>query len=295
MNALWIAFTLVAAAGQTMRNAMQRELTGSLGAAGATHVRFLFGFPFALLMLAGVLAATHQVMPHPLPVFWIWVSAGALTQIVATAMMLLAMTERSFVVTVAYLKTEPVQVAIFGLIFLGEMLSLYASGAILIATAGVFLMSYASGGQNTFRPVLRGLGAAAFFAFSSVAYRGAIVSLAGASPLMAASFSLATGLTAQALLLSVYLLWRRRAVLTAIFALWRPSLFAGFMGAVATQFWFLAFTQTSAANVRTLALVEVLFAQGASHFLFKQRTRKREAAGIALIVAGCALLIWTQT
>ena len=51
---LWAVFTLLAAAGQTARNAMQRELTASLGTVGATHVRFLFGFPFALVFLAGV-------------------------------------------------------------------------------------------------------------------------------------------------------------------------------------------------------------------------------------------------
>ena len=56
--ALWVVFTLLAAAGQTVRNAMQRELTATLGTVGATHVRFLFGFPFALVFLAGVLIAT---------------------------------------------------------------------------------------------------------------------------------------------------------------------------------------------------------------------------------------------
>ena len=49
---LWIVFTLAGAAGQTARNAMQRELTPHLGAIGATLVRFLFGFPFALAFLA---------------------------------------------------------------------------------------------------------------------------------------------------------------------------------------------------------------------------------------------------
>jgi len=48
------------------------------------------------------------------------------------------------------------------------------------------------------------------------------------------------------------------------------------------------------ANVRTLALVEVLFAQAISFFIFKQKTSKREALGMALIVAGVALLIWSQ-
>ena len=60
---LWIPFTLLAAAGQTARNAMQRELTATLGTVGATHVRFLFGFPFALMFLAGVLMATGLPLP----------------------------------------------------------------------------------------------------------------------------------------------------------------------------------------------------------------------------------------
>ena len=51
--------------GQTARNAMQRELTASLGTVGATHVRFLFGFPFALIFLAGVLLVTGAALPRP--------------------------------------------------------------------------------------------------------------------------------------------------------------------------------------------------------------------------------------
>ena len=73
---------------------------------------------------------------------------------------------------------------------------------------------------------------------------------------------------------------------------WKPSLFAGFMGAFASEFWFLGFAITTAANVRTLALVEVLFAQGVTHFIFKQPTTKREAVGIVLVVIGVALLVW---
>jgi uncharacterized membrane protein len=66
------------------------------------------------------------------------------------------------------------------------------------------------------------------------------------------------------------------------------------MGATASEFWFLAFALTSVANVRTLALVEVLFAQAITIFAFKQATTARDALGIALIVAGVLLLIWVQ-
>ena len=87
---------------------------------------------------------------------------------------------------------------------------------------------------------------------------------------------------------------RDRAVLDAIFRAWRPSLFAGFMGALASQFWFLALALATAASVRTLALVEVLFAQAISRFVFKQAMTTREAAGIVLIVIGVALLLWAH-
>ena len=67
------------------------------------------------------------------------------------------------------------------------------------------------------------------------------------------------------------------------------------MGATASQFWFLAFALATAASVRTLALVEVLFAQAISAFIFKQATSAREGVGMAMIVVGVALLIWSHS
>src|SRR5215207_9621061 len=129
---LWIVFTLLAAAGQTIRNATQRELTATLGTVGATHVRFLFGFPFAVVFLLGLMLVTGAALPKPPAVFWLWVTLGMGAQIAATALMLAAMEERSFVVTIAYIKTEPVQVALFGLVVLGDRLTLPMTVAILI-------------------------------------------------------------------------------------------------------------------------------------------------------------------
>jgi drug/metabolite transporter (DMT)-like permease len=293
---LWIVFTLLAAAGQTARNALQRELTAKLGTVGATHVRFLFGFPFALIFLAGVLIATGLAMPKPGLLFIPWIILGAGAQIVATATMLMAMNDRSFVVTIAYIKTEAIQAAIFGLIFLGDRLTLPILAAIVIATAGVVLMSFKPGAkvQGGLKPTLIGLFSGAMFALSAVGYRGAILSLNLPSFVLAATFTLAVGLVLQAAFLTLYLAVFDRRVLNEIVRAWRPSLFAGFMGATASQFWFLAFAVTTVANVRTLALVEVLFAQGISYFVFKQSTTSREALGMSLIVAGVALLIWVQ-
>ncbi len=291
---LWAVFTLIAAAAQTARNAMQRELTATLGTVGATHVRFLFGFPFALVFLPGVMFFAGYSLPHPPAAFWPWVIAGAIAQIAATATMLSVMGERSFVVAYAYIKTEPVQVALFGLIFLGDKIAPLSAAAILIATVGVIVISLKPGaGQvTTTRSTVIGLLSGALFALSAIGYRGAILALQLPHFVMAATFTLAVGLVMQAVLLTLYLALRDPRVLTAIAKAWRPSLFAGFMGAFASEFWFLGFAITSAANVRTLALVEVLFAQGVSKFIFKQPTTKREGIGIVLVVIGVALLVW---
>jgi drug/metabolite transporter (DMT)-like permease len=293
---LWALFTVIAAFSQTVRNAMQRELTATLGTAGATHVRFLFGLPFAGLFLIAVLIASGAPLPRPGLAFWPWVIDGALAQVAATALMLAAMNDRSFVVTIAYIKTEPVQVALFGLVLLGDRVTPWLALAILIATAGVVLMSLKPGSATGgYKPTLLGLAAGAMFGLSAVGYRGAILSLGLPSYLMAATFTLVVGLVLQALPLSIYLRLRNPAVLVAIRQAWRPSLLAGFMGALASQFWFLAFALASAASVRTLALVEVLFAQAISRFAFRQPTSGREAVGIALIVIGCLLLIWVSS
>jgi len=291
---LWAVFTLIAAAAQTARNAMQRELTATLGTVGATHVRFLFGFPFALIFLPGVMLATGFSLPDPPAVFWPWIVAGALTQIGATATMLSVMGERSFVVAYAYIKTEPVQVALFGLIFLGDRVTPLSGAAILIATAGVIVISLkpGAGSVSTTRSTLIGLLSGALFALSAIGYRGAILSLQLPHFVMAATFTLAVGLVMQAALLSLYLALRDPKVLRDIARAWKPSLFAGFMGAFASEFWFLALAIATAASVRTLALVEVLFAQGVTHFWFKQPTTSREKLGTVLVVIGVALLVW---
>jgi drug/metabolite transporter (DMT)-like permease len=289
---LWALFTVIAAASQTARNATQRELTTKLGTAGATHVRFLFGLPFAALFLIAVLLGSGQPLPSPGGVFWAWVLEGALAQIAATALMLAAMNDRSFVVVYAYIKTEPIQAALFGLIFLGDVVSLPMAAAIIIAVTGVVIMALKPGTSLGVKATLLGVAAGGMFAISAVGYRGAILSLGLPNYLMAATFTMAVGLAVQVALLSVYLALREPGVMRAILHHWRPSVLAGFLGAFASQFWFLAFALATAASVRTLALVEVMFAQAISSFVFHQATTRREAAGITLIVIGILALIW---
>ena len=295
LTLLWIPATLLAAGLQTARNAMQHSLTEALGTVGATQVRFLYGFPFALVFLAVVLLATGERVPATTGRFWAFVIAGALTQILATGLMLAAMRVRSFASTIAFTKTEPVQVAIFGAVLLGDHVPPLAAAAIVIATAGVVILSWKSqgAGDGSVMPALVGIASGAFFGMAAIGYRGAILALPDGGFLVRATTTLAWGLAIQTAILLVWMALFDRTALIGSLRIWRSSFLAGFLGAFASQFWFLGFALTAAANVRTLALAEVIFAAAVSRRLFAQSTSRREVAGMALIVLGVALLLAT--
>jgi drug/metabolite transporter (DMT)-like permease len=291
---LWIFATLVAAGAQTARNAMQSSLTATLGTLGATQVRFVYGLPFAAVFLALAAAISGDAIPAPTMPFLAFTVGGAVAQIGGTALLLKAMRERSFSVATTFNKTEAVQVAIFGVVLLGEQLTLAAAAAIVVTTAGVVLVAAKPAfelGVGGIRPVLYGIASGACFAIASVGFRGGILEVGEGVYYLRAPTTLVWALSFQALLLGAWMTLFARRALLASFALWRQSLVAGFFGAFASQFWFLGFSLTAAANVKTLGLVEVLFAQVVAHRVFAQRATARELAGMGLVVAGVALLL----
>ena len=295
---IWIPITIWAAFAQTLRNAAQRRLVTEVGTPGATLVRFLYGLPFAALWLALV----HRWIGAPIPglnaAFVGWVAVGAVSQILATALLLRAMQERSFALGVAYSKTEIIQVAVFGLIFLGDRITLPTLVAVLLGTFGVLLLSPADPRRPlralvagwSARPARFGLASGAGFAIASVAFRGATLELAGTPFAFAAAVTLVAALALQTVLLGGYLLVRDARVVRAVLRLWQPSLFAGLMGAAASAGWFTAFALEPAAHVRTLGLSELVFSYAISLRLFRERFTRLELAGMALLVAGLVLV-----
>ena len=130
---LWIPITIVAAFLQNVRSALQKHLKGVMGTTGATFVRFGFGFPFSLAFVY----VLNRFAGYPIPAanarFLIWTVVGGLTQIFATALLIHLFSFRNFAVGTAYSRTEPAQAAMFGLLFLGETVTLGALAAIAIS------------------------------------------------------------------------------------------------------------------------------------------------------------------
>jgi drug/metabolite transporter (DMT)-like permease len=292
---LWIPVTLTASVMQTARNTMQSRLTAELGTLGATQVRFVFGWPFAAVFLAVTALANGAAIPEPTTPFLAYTVGGAVAQIAATALLLAAMHARSFAVATALSKTEALQVAVFGLLLLGDALTPLRGAAVALATLGVVLLTLRPGSAPDSRAASYGIASGALFALASVAFRGAILELGDGAFYLRAATALAWALGLQTVLLGAWMMVFDRRALFGSLKLWRSSLLAGLLGAGASELWFLGFSLTAAANVRTLALVEVLFAQGVSRRVFGERATPRELVGMALVIAGVALLLSTAS
>ncbi len=296
---LWIPITVWAAFAQTLRNAAQRHLTADLGTLGATLVRFLYGLPFAVAWLAVVHVTGKASIPAPNAGFVFWVVVAGMSQIVATALLLRVMAARNFALGVAYSKTEIIQVAVFGFVFLGDPVTAAAALAILCGTLGVLLLSPADRQRPfrsllagwTARPALLGLASGAAFAMSAVGYRGAALALGGVPFLMAAAYTLVAAQLFQSLVLGGWLAWRDAAVVWRVLRAWRTSLFAGFMGAAASAGWFTAIAIEPVAHVRTLGLVELIFSAIVSRRYFRERMTWLEIAGMTLLTAGLVIVV----
>jgi drug/metabolite transporter (DMT)-like permease len=291
----WVLATLVAAVAQTARNAAQAGLTREIGTLGATQVRFLFGLPFAVIFLGLAAWGMGEAPPALTAGSLGYAALGALAQIGATALMLVTMQSRSFAVTTAWIKTEPVIVALVATVVIGDPLTPAKLVAILVATAGVLILSTrpetARGMLRDAAPVATGLLAGFLFGLAAIGFRGGILALPEGSFLIRASTILVVSLVLQSGVLLVWLLAFDRRALAGSFRVWRPSILAGFLGAFASQFWFIGFSLTTAANVRTLALVEVILALGVSALVFRQPVSRRQVVGTAVILLGVGLLL----
>ena len=285
---MWIAATLIASLAQTGRNAAQMGLTARIGTMGATGVRFVFGLPFALLFLA--MAALVGPIPAPDAAVFGYAALGAVAQVAATALMLTAMRHRGFAVATALIKTEPVTLALMGWAMLGDALSPQRALAILVATLGVLMASGRGWRRAAPGPALLAIGAGALFGLSAIGFRGAILALPEAGEVVRATTVLVITLALQTAMVGAWLALADRAALRGMAAAWRESLGAGFLGALASQFWFIAFALTPAANVRTLALVEIAFAAAVSRHR-REAMSPTQLAGMALILIGVAWLI----
>jgi drug/metabolite transporter (DMT)-like permease len=246
-----------------------------------------------------VLIAEDEALPKTTLAFVAWVAGGAVSQIAATALLLRVMVERNFTLGVAYSKTELVQVAVFGLVFLGDPLSAVAAVAVLLGTTGVLFLSPPDRQRPikslvagwTSQTAMLGLASGGGFALAAVGYRGAALELRPSPFLVSAAWTLVWAQALQTLVLGGSIVASNPAVIRRMLVAWRPSAGAGFMGVAASVGWFSAMAIEPVAHVRTLGLVELVFSYLLSRRIFRERLHQGELFGIVLLCFGLVAIM----
>ncbi len=299
MFELWIPITIGGAFFQNLRSALQKHLKGRLSTGGATYVRFLYALPFSLIYCWSLVEFGGYTLPQWNWTFLAYCLAGGISQIIFTFVLIYLFSFRNFAVGTTLSKTEVVQIAILGLILLGDALSISAAIAIGISLFGVMALSLAQSHISvrnmvsglTDKVTLVGLLCGAFLGASVVFFRGAGLSLGDGPAEMRAAFALAVSLVMQTIIMGVYLKWREPGEITKVIANWAPALSVGISGVLASICWFTAFTMQNAAYVRALGQIELVFTFIASIFFFKEKTSPMEYLGVGLIVMAILILI----
>ena len=295
----WVLITIAAAFLQNIRSVLQKHLKGVMGTTGATFVRFGFGVPFAIVFVGVLHFGLNYPLPRPNFSFAGWVTLAALAQITAQALLIQMFSHRNFTVGTAYSRTEPAQAALFGLMFLGDRVSAGTLAAIAISLVGVVLISVArsaSGGGALLRSVFSrtaalGLASGTIFGVAAVGYRAASLSLAGPNFMMQAAITLLAAIILQTIIMLVWMSFRAPEELGKIRAAWRIASLVGLVGATASFGWFMAMTLQTAAAVKALAQVEMIFTFASSVLVFREHVNRLEISGCILIVAGILVLL----
>jgi drug/metabolite transporter (DMT)-like permease len=138
---------------------------------------------------------------------------------------------------------------------------------------------------------LYGLGAGLAFSLTSLLIRQASLSFGLDDAMFTAALTLAYMILVQTVMCLAMLLVQNAAEFRVIIRKWKPSLFVGATSVVGSAGWFTAFTLERAAYVKTLGQVEFVLTLAISILYFKERPKKLELLGMAVLISGVILLL----
>ena len=290
----WILFTLMAAFMQSWRNAFQKQLSTTVDVYGVTLARFIFAWPFAAVYLYTVspeISINH--LPQFTGNFWFYVWIAALSQILATILMVQLFKQRNYAIGVGLAKSEAILAAIIAFICLSEDLSIFGWFGVLLGGYAVFLMSKGASQQSfSVKTLCIGIGSGLSFAITSLLVREASLELTHLPVLERAAWVLFTVIAIQCSVMLIYLASFKRHTLYAMWQRKGLTFKVSLCSFMASLGWFSAMSMQSVAVVKTLGQIEILFSLLISAYFFKEKLAVKDKLGIILVVTAAVLVIW---
>ena len=281
----WVLFSVLAAAAQTMRFAVQKVLvSAALSPAAATWARFLWSWPLAVALAIAYGRATGADFPELTPAFLIYAILGGAFQILATICTVSLFSMRAFAVGITFKKTEVMLTALAGFVILGDMISGPGAAAIAFGFVGVLLLSDPPEGGSIFN-MAAGIGilSGILFALSAVTYRGATLSLSSGDPVLTGGVTLAVVVLWQTLVLGIWLWLKEPGQIIATLAAWRQTSIVSVFSLVGSWSWFAAFSLMNAAYVFAVGQIELIFSILVGALWFREELKPRELLGISVL------------
>lgn len=292
---IWLVATLCAAVFNSWRTAVQQSVGSQLSVNGAGLVRYFYGLPVALALLAAWCLIRGEGLPSFDAPLLGWALAGGFAQILGTNLLLLAFSYHNYVAGTAYSKTEAIQGAILSFVLLHERLSWISWLGIAVGVVGVL---YLAGGGKRLRALdvaqpaaLCGLGAGLGYTMTSIFVKLATYAVHTADKILAALFVLVVVQAGQVLMQGAYVLLRERGEMTRVLKSWRTSSQVGLLASLGSAGWFTGFALAPVALVRTVGQVEVFFTLGFGHLYLREAVKRHEVIALFCVAIGVALAL----
>lgn len=288
----WISFTLLAVVMQSVRTAGQKQIATQISPQAATLVRYLFGLPFAVLYFSWMqqnVSITGQLNP----IFFLSAGLAAIAQILATVLLVKALTLKNFAVGTALAKTEAILTAIIGSLFFSATLNFLGYLSVFLGVAGVLVASswrVSVADLISNKSIAYGLGAGLGFALASLWIRQASLSLE-IDGIVAASTVLVFMVSLQTALCLLWVGIFQQDQLSRIAKNLPASMFIGLTSVLGSIGWFTAMSLQNAALVKTLGQTEFIVTMGITTYYFSEKVSRRELLGIALIALSVLVLL----
>ncbi len=306
MEYTWILAAIFAAACQTGRSAFQKNMISKLGEYGAAYIRFCYALPFTTLIWLTWISIPGNNIPDLSVYSIVMCLVGSIFQVLFTYVLMKVFSHKNFATGIAFSKTEVILIAGLEIILLSAAFSISIMFGIILGVISVLLLSYAKKADSilkTFKLLLKsimsigtlvGLLSGLLLAGSVVAFRVSIISVD--APLLDKSLFISfIAIVFQTIFVGFYLFIYKINEFQAVIKYWKPSLPAGLCGTGATFGWFVAFGLTTAAEVRAVGQIELIFSILLSMLFFKEKIKKTELTGIILLGLSILIIIFEES
>ena len=301
---IWFYLTILAVLFQTQRNLLQKNLRGKLDTIAVSWARVFFILPFLLIALCFLLTIKTDLFHNLGAIFYVYCFGAAIAQIMGTLCLVELFSRRNFVIGIAYMKTDTIQVAILAAIFLSESIPTLGIVAIFMAVTGLILLTPSDSNLKLIERIFHksailGIGVGFFLSATTIFMKKAMVmvSLQDVSKILPVITVFIIYTIMQNIIYVVYESYHKKLKTTFsnIMSYWKQCSLIGIFSFAGTICWLGAFSLQLVAYVKVVAQLEILLSFFISHHFLKEKSTKWETIGIILLILSIVLILFAKS